>query len=263
MFANNRGESGGGGSTRNSGAPQKVAPRTTISARQRVAPHTTFFAKPASSPAPRRSAPQRSYSPPVRHSSPAPAPYHPPRTTSSGSYRSGGGGGGNGGGGGGRPNNPPQAKQGKIGGAGKAKGAGIPDINKYLSSDATYNQSLSELMRTLNQYKTNNQSSQGDVKEAFKTAMERMGEERTKSLQGLQDDFASRGLLTSGLYADATSQYNNEYEQRVGDLTKDQQNQLESLNTDYTNFAGTTNAKKGDLRLDAIRRRAEKYGIKQ
>lgn len=258
VFANNRGESGGSGTSRNSGAPQRIAPRTTIVARQKKAPVTTFMAKPQQSAPTHHSAPH--YSAPQRQ---APAPYNPPRTTSSGSYRSGGQGGG------GRASNPPQPKPGRIGGAGKGGGGkkavnpAVPSVDKYLASDATYNQSLSELMKTLQQYKTNNQSSQGDVKEAFQTAMERMGQERQKSLQGLQDDFASRGLLTSGLFADATSQYNNEYEQRVGDLTKDQQNQLESLNTDYSNFSGTTNSKKADLRLDAIRRRAEKYGIKQ
>lgn len=144
----------------------------------------------------------------------------------------------------------------------KKKPSGIPPVAKYLGADPVYQQGLSELMRTLNAFKVSNTDSQTDVRSAFNTSMQRMGAERGEALNSLKDDFASRGLLQSGLYADANSDYNKEYRNRVTDLTRDRTDQLGNLKSEFSNFRGLNNSKVQELRLDAIRRRAEKYGIR-
>lgn len=262
MVFRNEGSGGGSGSSPRP-KPQRIAPQTTIQrAPQRFvsAPQTTIHKAPA-----RTSRPQ-----PV-HNSPAPQPVRAPfRSNSSGQISSNNSpqrpsp----------RPNNKPQSapqqKQGKIQGSGSkpaptkpaAPKPSVPGISDYLTSDTTYQSGLSELMKNLQQFQTGNAQSQSDVKSAFQTAMERMAQERDQSLKSLQEDFASRGLLNSGLYADANSQYDSQYQNRVGDLTKDEQSQLSSLATDASNFQGLTQSQQAALKAAAIQRRAEKYGIK-
>lgn len=261
-----RAERGGGHSAPK---PHKLPP-------MRVAPRVTIHAKPKPQ---HHSAPHRSYHPPapVYHAPVYHAPQHRASTSSGQHYSSPprhfsrpSGGGGNGGGG--RPRNSGSGNHGN----GKVQGAGRrpapapkpapkpkpPSVGKYLAGDDVYQSGLSELMRALQQFKTSNLDSQTDVQDAFKTAMERMGGERTKALDSLEEDFASRGLLNSGLYADSVSDYNKEYQDRVTDLNRDQTDQLGNLKSELTNFQGLNQSKTQDLRLDAIRRRAEQFGIR-
>jgi hypothetical protein len=117
-------------------------------------------------------------------------------------------------------------------------------------------------MKTLQQFQTGNAQNQNDVRSAFQTAMERMGQEREQSLKSLQEDFASRGLLQSGLYAQSNSDYDTEYQNRIADLTKDQEGQLGALSTEASNFQGLNESQKAALKQAAIQRRADKYNIK-
>jgi len=263
MVFRNEGSGGGSGSSPRP-KPQRIAPQTTIQrAPQRFvsAPQTTIRKAPArvSRPQPVHHSPAPQ---PVRQSAPAPA--RPAFKPNSSGQLSGNNQRNN------KPQSAPQTKQGKIQGAGSktpqtkpaAPKPAVPGIDKYLSSDTTYQSGLSELMKNLQQFQTGNAQSQNDVKSAFQTALERMGQEREQSLKSLQEDFASRGLLNSGLYADANSDYDTQYQQRLGDLTKDEQGQLSSLSTDATNFQGLNQSQQAALKAAAIQRRAEKYGIK-
>lgn len=235
-------------------APQKVARRTTI--RRKPAPVRTFGGSSGGG-----GGGSRSYSPP-------PAPRPVARTNTSGSYTSYSGSRSSGGGGGAprQMSAPAPGRISGVGGGGGQRNAAPPEpkapgIQKFLGSDNTYQQSLSDLLKTLQQFKLQNKDSRTDVREAFQTAMERMGVEREDALKALEADFASRGLLNSGLYGDAVSDYNTQYGDRVTDLTKDRNTNLRNLRTEFSNFRDTTKSKRADLRLDAIRRRAEKYGL--
>lgn len=247
-------------SSGNSGRPQAIARRVTM--------------RPKSSSTPRgfMSAP----SAPVQRSAPRPV-YNPPPpavSNSSGQYTSGGGGGGgnNGGGGGndnsrggGRPRNPNPEVQGKIQGPGtpsKPATPPPPSLKEYLNSDPTFQTGISELMKNLEQFRTSNKRSRQDIRSTFQTTMDRMNQDRTNALKSLQEDFASRGLLNSGLYTGAVSDYNDQYSQKLTDLTDDQRKSLQSLQEEMQQFRGTTRNKRQDLRLQAIRNRADKYGIK-
>lgn len=147
-------------------------------------------------------------------------------------------------------------------GAGKNKGGG-GGIAKYLGSDDVYQSSMSELMKTLEQFRIGNRNSRNDVKDAFGTATERMGDERVNALGSLEGDFASRGMMNSGLYGDAVSDYNKEFTNRTEDLTTDRTLKLRDLTQERRNMRDLTQSKLKDLKLDAIRRRAETLGIRQ
>jgi hypothetical protein len=263
------GDSGGSSGARKRRPPMRVAPKTTMVAKpapQRIAPQTTIQARPASRPVSTTSSGSyRSSTSSAPRPAPRPQPVrsNPPRPRPQGNNNNGGGG---------KPKAPnkeapgkikPQGKQGPSGVA-QEKGKGIPKapgLEQFLGSDATYQQTLSELMRTLEQYQLQNNTSQSSVREAFETALSRMGTERESALKNLEADFAARGLLNSGLYGDAVSQYNTQYGDRITDLTGDRDSNLSNLGTEFQNFQSNIDTQKADARLDAIRRRAEQYGL--
>ena len=266
---------GGGGSS--APRPQRIAKKVTIRRAPQVQPQRFVSAPPArvSRPAP-QPAPQRQ---PVRRNPPRPQPQQSQRSPARAPFKSNssgqvsGGGkaprnvrGGNGGPqrnpAQNKPKSPPKAGQGKVQGAGAKPAPKAPGINQYLASDSGYQSGLSELMKTLQQFQTGNAQNQNDVRSAFQTAMERMGQEREQSLKSLQEDFASRGLLQSGLYAQSNSDYDTEYQNRIADLTKDQEGQLGALSTEASNFQGLNESQKAALKQAAIQRRADKYNIK-
>lgn len=250
-------------------APQRVARRTTMTPKYSPAP---FMSAPA---------PHRSYSPPPYHPSP------PAVSNSSGQYKSGGGGG--------APSAPPVAHQGHIGGVGanhpaphgnnggggggrkapahyqggkknqpapKPKAPSIPSIDAYLNSDNQYQQGLSELLKQIADYQNQNNMDVQNAKDTLATTLGRMGDERTNALKSIEADYASRGLLNSGLYADAVNDYNTNYQNQVTDLNTNEQQTLQNYANDLSTYLTGTDATKSKLKLDAIQRRANQFGIK-
>ncbi len=136
-----------------------------------------------------------------------------------------------------------------------------PGLDEFLAGDVDYQSGMSGLQRALQQYRLQNESAQGNVKSTYQTAINRMGEERTKALQSMKDDFASRGLLDSGMYAQANSDYDTSYNQQLADLGTDQQSSLQALLDELSGEESNNTSALEALRLEAIRRRAEQYGI--
>lgn len=136
-----------------------------------------------------------------------------------------------------------------------------PGLDEWLAGDVNYQSGFSGLQNALQKYRLQNEAAQGNVKGTYQTAISRMGEERTKALQSMKDDFASRGLLDSGMYAQANSDYDTSYNQQLADLGTDQQNSLQSLLDELSGEESNNSSAIEALRLEAIRRRAEQYGI--
>lgn len=139
--------------------------------------------------------------------------------------------------------------------------SGIPDIEAYLAGDQMYQSGMSELMKALDMFRAQAGHQRGTINSAFDTAMGRMGQERDRSLKTIEDDFASRGLVNSGLYGKARDDYNTEYNSRVGDLNTDRQNELNALGFEEQNFTGLNQSEGARLRQEAMARRAERYNI--
>lgn len=150
-------------------------------------------------------------------------------------------------------------------GAGKpapgAAGPQVPDIEAYLAGDQGYQGGLAALMRQLQTQEGNYTAQQGTLKSSFNTALERMASERTNALKDLEADFASRGLINSGLYGEAMEDYDTQYQGRIGDLNTNLQNELNSLGLDFSGVQSDIEAEKARLRQEAIARRAQQYGI--
>jgi hypothetical protein len=81
------------------------------------------------------------------------------------------------------------------------------------------------------------------------------------SLTGIQDDYASRGLLTSGLYADAMSDTNSDFAKRQAELDQARAQYLSGLSSDLTNFKSEQEIAMEKAKQEAAARRAAQYSL--
>jgi hypothetical protein len=133
----------------------------------------------------------------------------------------------------------------------------FPSIQDYLMGDEYYQQGLSDLEWALEQFLIENDAAEGDLGASFGSAMGYMNLDKEKALEYMKDDYGARGLVFSGLYPEAVSDYNKEWSMGVADLNRDLASQMRDLGFEEQNMRQSTEMQKRDLRLDAIRRRKE------
>lgn len=240
-------------------APRKSSsPYASNTSGMNVAPQTTIKARPAPSP---------------RVSSP------PPSTTSSGQYS----GGHTYSSGGGAPQSVPSGTQsGSIGGVGQGGGGGGPnpavarrrearqdrrekrqerkEFRQFIPNDETYQSSISSLRQQLEDFILSNKDQRGDVRENFRLTNQRMGEERTRALEDMESDFGARGMLNSSEYLDSVGKYNNEFQTKFGDLTRDRDSNIEDLLESLGMYRRANQGERQNARAEAIRRRTQQFG---
>lgn len=145
----------------------------------------------------------------------------------------------------------------------KKKKNKFPSIRDFLASDQPYQTGLSDLQWALEQFKIENDAAQGDIQNSFGSAMDYMNLDKEKAHKFMQNDFGARGLVNSGMYPNAVSEYNKEWSMGAADLNRDLASQMRDLGFERQNMQQTTGMQKRDLRLDAIRRRSEQLQAKQ
>lgn len=155
------------------------------------------------------------------------------------------------------PFSPTKKYTGKKSAAKKKGGNKFPSIQDYLMGDQYYQSGLSDLEWALEQFLTENDAAEGDLGASFNSAMGYMNLDKEKALEYMKDDYGARGLVFSGLYPEAVSDYNKEWSMGVADLNRDLASQMRDLGFEEQNMRQSTEMQKKDIRLDAIRRRAE------
>lgn len=133
----------------------------------------------------------------------------------------------------------------------------FPSLQDYLMGDEYYQSGLSDLEWALEQFLTENDAAEGDVGASFDSAMGYMNLDKKKAQEYMKDDYGARGLVFSGLYPKAVSDYNEEWSMGAADLNRDLASQMRDLGFEEENMRQSTEMQKRDLRLDAIRRRQE------
>lgn len=101
----------------------------------------------------------------------------------------------------------------------------------WLGQKASYKKALDDFMAQ-NTAERNKYTGQYD---ATKTGYDT---QKGQDWQALQDDYASRGLSTSGLFADATSKFNNDWATKYADLDRAKTAYYGDLDSALSNFKG-------------------------
>ncbi len=169
---------------------------------------------------------------------------------SSGGGRSTGGGGNSRSGGGGGTSKPPKSTTPKT-----------PDINTYLGTDSTYQNVLRGNKQTLADYLSELARRKGEAGGTFNDTKMGMERDRTQQLEDLKNEYGSRGLINSGLYADEQGKFQQNYMTQLDALQKQQAALLADLVTQQTNFQREQQLSQERAKQEALQRRAAKYNI--
>jgi hypothetical protein len=135
------------------------------------------------------------------------------------------------------------------------------DINTYLAGDSGYQDQLSALAKALSDFQADVTRRKGSLDTDYGLSKKALGDQRTKDLSDLESDYASRGILRSGVYGKAVGDYETEYGQRVSDLDRRQQDALQQLLTEQSNYSQQNTLEQQRAREEAAARRAATYGV--
>ncbi len=135
------------------------------------------------------------------------------------------------------------------------------DINAYLGGDSGYQDQLRQLSKALGDFQADVGRRRGTLDTEYGVSQKALNDQKVQDLQSLQEDYASRGLLKSGVYAGAVGDYNTEFGNRMSDLNRQQQQALQLLLQEQGQYESQNSLEQQRAREEAIRRRAEQYGI--
>lgn len=136
-----------------------------------------------------------------------------------------------------------------------------PSLEAFLGGDTGYQNQLRQFQQALNDFLADVTRRRGSLETDFGTSKKAMGDQRVKDLDMIEDDFGARGLLTSGLYGKAVGDYESEYNQRLEELTRRNQEAMAGLQQEEGTFKSQQQLKEQAAKEGAIRRRAEQYGL--
>lgn len=160
------------------------------------------------------------------------------------SRRSSGGGGGGGG-----------------GGFSASSAPSIPSIAAYLGTDATYQQALTGGKRTLADYLSELNRRRGEAGTQFTQTKANMERDRVQQLDDLKNEFASRGLINSGLYGEEQGKFQTQFMNQMNVLSQQQAGLLADLLAQERNYRREQDLAMQQAKQEALARRASKYNI--
>jgi flagellar biosynthesis chaperone FliJ len=134
-------------------------------------------------------------------------------------------------------------------------------LNKWLAGDTDYQQQLAEFNSQKQSYNQNYNNDINQVNQNYNSTKRGMDTQATQDKQNQQYDFAARGVLTSGVYAQALDNYNTTFNQNLDNLLQGKTQQLATDKTALNNFLRELGLQQNAAKQDAIRRRAQSLGI--
>lgn len=85
-------------------------------------------------------------------------------------------------------------------------------------------------------------------------------EQRTRDLSDIADDYAARGIIRSGLYAQKRGDYEKEFGKQLAETNRQKSKQYADIAAERRQFEREQELQKEQARLEAIRRRAARTG---
>lgn len=145
----------------------------------------------------------------------------------------------------------------------------IPDV----ASDATYQQQKAELLKALGDYQAQMQLGNSQYDTNYNDSLRHLGWNGQGfdrgNMQGLygqalsdnQNDFGARGVMNSGLFANADSQLNNQFADRKTSADTARQQFIDTQNQGFTNYKGQNDLAMLAAQKEAAARLAAQYGV--
>lgn len=142
-----------------------------------------------------------------------------------------------------------------------AQAGPVPDINAYLGGDSGYQSQLAQIAKALTDFQADSGRRKGVLDTEFSTSDKALRDQRGMDMESIKDDYGARGLLRSGLFGKAVGDYDTEFNNRIAELSRRQADALALLQQETGQFSSQQELTKQQAREQAIRRRAEQFGV--
>jgi hypothetical protein len=137
----------------------------------------------------------------------------------------------------------------------------LSELDKYLAGDASYQQTLRGNKRTLADFLSDLGRRRGEAGTQFNDTQASMTRDSEDQLNSLREEFASRGLIQSGLYGKEQGDFRQKFGEQMTALNKQQTGLLSDLMSQEKNYRRENSLANEAARQEAILRRAQKYKI--
>jgi hypothetical protein len=168
------------------------------------------------------------------------------RSSGNSSNRSSGGGGGGGG-----SYSPPK----------QTKPKPPPSVGQYLGGDSAYQNSVRGSKRSLTDFLSEIGRRRGEAGTQFTQTTAGMERDRVRQLDELRQEFASRGLIQSGLFGEEQGKFQQQFTDQMTALQQQQAALLADLLGQEKNYKRESDLANEQAKQEALLRRAQKYKI--
>jgi hypothetical protein len=136
-----------------------------------------------------------------------------------------------------------------------------PSIDEWLGGDSTFQSQNNALSKAWADYQNNAKLQTDQYTNQYNTNKDQLGKQKIIDQSALEDDYASRGLMNSGLYGKAFTDFTNDYATKFTNLDTAKSDFLANLLAAQQGFQSDQQVQTDKARQDAINRRAAQYGL--
>lgn len=136
-----------------------------------------------------------------------------------------------------------------------------PSLATYLGTDSVYQQAVRGGNRSLTDFLSEIGRRRGEANTQFTQTKASMERDRVQQLEDLREEFASRGLIQSGLYGEEQGRFQKQFTEQSNALAQQQAALLNDLLSQEKSYRRENDLALEVARQEAIARRAAKYKI--
>lgn len=136
----------------------------------------------------------------------------------------------------------------------------IPKFDEaYLKGDTAYSSQKNAFNKALADYASQQKADWGNYNTEYNASLDKLGKDQAMNATALKDDYAARGLLESGVYADALNDFNADYDTQRADLARARAAYQTDQGTAQTNFKTEQQLLLDKAYQDALNRYNDKF----
>lgn len=160
--------------------------------------------------------------------------------------------------------------RGDSGGGGNYSGGGggggysapkPPSINSYLGTDSIYQNAVRGGKKSLADFISDINRRRGEAGTQFNQTSASMERDRTTQLDKIRQEFASRGLINSGLFGQEQGEFQKSWSDQMNALKQQQAALLADLLSQQNNYQRENQLALEQAKQEALLRRAQQYNI--
>ena len=136
-----------------------------------------------------------------------------------------------------------------------------PSIDQWLAGDTVYKQQTDASAKALADYMAQMTGQQNSYNTEYQRNLGNLSDAEKLAQTDTENDYASRGLSTSGVFLKALADLKADYDKRESTLSDGRAEFLSNLANGLTNFRSTQGINNTRYRNEAINRRAAQFGL--